>query len=100
MDAVGCKFEQLADGGGAAHDGEFCSPRGQGGIMVRVDPDQTDELIADGAATIVEMRGRPMRGWLRVAPERLGEARELARWVRRGVDYAGSLEPKRSGRSG
>src|SRR5262245_12645553 len=33
MDSVGYKFEELADGGGASHDGEFCSPRGQGGIM-------------------------------------------------------------------
>jgi hypothetical protein len=73
---------------------------GQGGIMVRVDPDQVDELIADGAASIVEMRGRPMRGWLRVEPERLATTPELARWVRLGVAYAGSPEPKRSGRSG
>jgi hypothetical protein len=33
MDSAGCKFEELADGGGVSHDGEFCSARGQGGIM-------------------------------------------------------------------
>lgn len=45
---------------------------GEGGIMVRVEPQRTDELTAGGEATILEMRGRPMRGWLRVAPRAPG----------------------------
>lgn len=67
---------------------------GQGGIMVRVDPGASDELVASGDADLVEMRGRPMRGWLRVAPERLRTRQQLARWVDLGVGYARSLPPK------
>jgi hypothetical protein len=70
------------------------SASGQGGVMVRVDRARSDELISTTAAQPVEMRGRPMRGWLRVAPEHLRTRRELAKWVRAGVSYARSLPAK------
>ena len=68
---------------------------GQGGIMVRVDPGQSDSIVASSKAYPAEMRGRPMAGWLRVAPEDVRTQRQLAKWVKLGVGYAGSLAPKR-----
>lgn len=68
---------------------------GQGGVMVRVDPTQTETLVASTDAHIVEMRGRPMNGWLRVAPEHLQTHRHLSDWVQRGISYARSLPAKR-----
>jgi hypothetical protein len=68
---------------------------GQGGILVRVDPAQSDELVATTRAEPMEMRGREMRGWLRVAPEDLGTRDELSRWVELGTGYARSLPAKR-----
>jgi hypothetical protein len=64
---------------------------GQGGILVRVDPEESDELVATTSAQPMEMRGRSMRGWLRVDPEDEGE---LANWVEHGVAYAQSLPAK------
>jgi TfoX/Sxy family transcriptional regulator of competence genes len=68
---------------------------GQGGLLVRVDPDESDALVASGKAQLMEMRGRSMRGWLRVEAGEVRTARELAKWVERGVGYARSLPPKR-----
>jgi TfoX/Sxy family transcriptional regulator of competence genes len=68
---------------------------GQGGILVHVDPDETDELVATTSARLMEMRGREMRGWLRVDPEDLGTKRQLAKWVELGVDYAKSLPARK-----
>ena len=68
---------------------------GQGGLMVRVDPADTGALLAKPHARPFEMRGREMRGWLRVDPEGLRTKRQLAAWVTRGVAYAGSLPSKR-----
>jgi TfoX N-terminal domain len=68
---------------------------GQGGILVRVDPAQSDALVATTNARVMEMRGRPMRGWLRVGPEDLRSKRQLARWVELGTTYARSLPVKR-----
>lgn len=70
------------------------SASGRGGIMVRVDPAQSDRLVARSHAHPVEMRGRLMDGWLRVDAEHLRTTRQLSRWVERGVTYAGSLPPK------
>ncbi len=64
---------------------------GQGGLLVRVDPAESAELVAASGAEEMVMRGRSMAGWLRVDP---GED-ELAAWVERGVAYARSLPPKR-----
>jgi TfoX/Sxy family transcriptional regulator of competence genes len=68
---------------------------GQGGILVRVDPDESDELVSATTARPMEMRGREMQGWLRVDAEDLQDARALARWVERGSAYARSLPAKR-----
>ena len=67
---------------------------GQGGLMVRVDPEQTDELAAKPHAGPMVMRGREMQGWLRVADEGVRTKRALEPWVKRGVAYARSLPPK------
>jgi|ERR671922_2885882 TfoX/Sxy family transcriptional regulator of competence genes len=68
---------------------------GQGGILVRVDPEQSDQLVATTNAQLMEMRGRKMKGWLRVATEDVPTKRQLAKWVGLGTAYAGSLPAKR-----
>ena len=67
---------------------------GQGGLMVRVDPGDTAALLAKPHARPFEMRGRAMKGWLRVDPEGVRTKRQLEPWVKRGVAYARSLPPK------
>jgi TfoX/Sxy family transcriptional regulator of competence genes len=71
------------------------SVSGQGGLLLRVDPSETDELLEKRHAAAFEMRGRSMQGWLRVEPEGVSTKRQLEAWVRRGVAYARSLPSKR-----
>ena len=68
---------------------------GQGGLMVRVEPEETDALLEKPHARPFEMRGREMQGWLRVDAEGLRTKRQLESWVKRGVAYARSLPPKK-----
>jgi TfoX/Sxy family transcriptional regulator of competence genes len=68
---------------------------GQGGILVRVDPGEAGELVAKTPAQLMEMRGRSMRGWLRVDAEYVAGEDELAEWVGRGMAYARSLPAKK-----
>jgi hypothetical protein len=68
---------------------------GQGGILVRVDPAESDGLVAATNARTMEMRGREMRGWLRVEADDVGTTQQLAEWVERGTAYARSLPAKR-----
>jgi TfoX/Sxy family transcriptional regulator of competence genes len=68
---------------------------GQGGVLVRVDPDESESLVETTTARFMEMRGRSMRGWLRIDAEDVGTKRELKKWVERGTTYARSLPAKR-----
>jgi hypothetical protein len=67
---------------------------GQGGLLVRIDPQESEKLVATGKARPMEMRGRAMRGWLRVDSEHVATKRALGQWVDRGTSYARSLPPK------
>jgi TfoX/Sxy family transcriptional regulator of competence genes len=68
---------------------------GQGGLLVRVDPAHSDELVAATGARPMVMRGREMAGWLRVEADDVAGDGELAAWAERGTAYARSLPPKR-----
>jgi TfoX/Sxy family transcriptional regulator of competence genes len=67
---------------------------GQGGILVRVDPDESGALVAKTPARVAEMRGRELPGWLRVDTDDVRTKRQLAAWVERGTSYARSLPAK------
>ncbi len=68
---------------------------GQGGLLVRADPETSDELLAASGVRPMEMRGRQMRGWLRVDDEVVRTKRQLETWVQVGLGYARSLPAKR-----
>ncbi len=68
---------------------------GQGGLLVRADPESSDDLLRSTGVRLMEMRGRQMQGWLRVDTEAVRTKRQLEKWVRLGVGYARSLPAKR-----
>ena len=70
---------------------------GQGGLLVRVDPDEGESLVDGATVEPMVMRGRELSGWLRVAESAVDADADLARWVRRGVGHARSL-PAKAGR--
>jgi TfoX/Sxy family transcriptional regulator of competence genes len=67
---------------------------GQGGVLVRVDPARSESLVATTNASLMEMRGRRMEGWLRVDTDDVRTKRQLAKWVGLGATYARSLPRK------
>ena len=71
------------------------SASGQGGLLVRVDPAETDAALKRQHVSLMEMRGRTMDGWLRVAPEGAKTKRQLEPWVKRSLSYVTTLPPKR-----
>jgi TfoX N-terminal domain len=71
---------------------------GHGGLLVRVDPAETESLVDGEQVTPMVMRGREMRGWLRVDPAAVGADGQLEQWVARGVTYARSLPARSAGR--
>ncbi|MGI8429467.1 MAG: TfoX/Sxy family protein [Solirubrobacteraceae bacterium] len=70
------------------------SVAGRGGLMLRVGPSAAQDALARAHTEQVEMRGRPMPGWIRIAPEGVKTNRQLSAWVHRGVEFARTLPPK------
>ena len=68
---------------------------GQGGVLVRVGPTQSDALVARTKASVAEMRRRQMPGWLRVSSDDVRTKPQLTKWVTLGTAFARSLPPKR-----
>jgi len=64
-----------------------------GAVLARVGPAHADALIGEGVEPMI-MRGREMRGWLRVAPDAVAADANLAAWVARGVAFVRSPEAK------
>jgi TfoX/Sxy family transcriptional regulator of competence genes len=75
-------------------DGNMAVAVSSRGLLVRVGADAADAALARPGAQQMEMRGRPMRGWIRVEEPSLATKRQLAPWVRRGVDFARTLPAK------
>jgi hypothetical protein len=98
--------EQLADQDGVSEKAMFgglafllhgnmaVSAFSRGGLMVRVGPDAIDEALSRAHTEAIQMRGRPMPGWVHVAAEGLKTKRQIAAWVRRAMDFTGTLPPK------
>jgi TfoX/Sxy family transcriptional regulator of competence genes len=64
-------------------------------LIVRLDPPQAEELRAsEPGARPMDFTGRPMRGWLYVAPEAIAEDENLETWVGRAENFASSLPAK------
>jgi TfoX/Sxy family transcriptional regulator of competence genes len=67
---------------------------GQGGLLVRCDPADSDSILSSSKAKLMVMRGRAMSGWLRVSTTDVQSDEKLSHWVALGTRYAASLPPK------
>jgi TfoX/Sxy family transcriptional regulator of competence genes len=70
------------------------SASSRGGLLLRVDPEDSETFLAEQHVEPFEMRGSSMRGWLRVDPAGLDSDEVLQRWVDVGVARARALPAK------
>ena len=74
--------------------GNMCCCVTEHGLMVRVGPDGYEDALAQPHARVMDLTGRPMRGWVLVEPEGLASDAMLGRWVEQGAEFAGTLPAK------
>lgn len=75
-------------------DGRMAVAASDGGLLLRVDPRRTDELVVVPGVARFVMRGRELDGWLWVGAEVVATDEALREWVAHGVAYVASLPPK------
>jgi TfoX/Sxy family transcriptional regulator of competence genes len=64
-----------------------------GGLLMRAEDDEWEALLAQPHVGPFVMRGRELRGWVRVSEEAVTEDEDLKRWVETGADLARALPP-------
>ena len=74
--------------------GKMCCCVTDRGLMVRVGPEGYEEALTLPHAGVMDMTGRPMRGWVLVDPAGLESRTNLAEWVSRGATFAATLPAK------
>jgi len=71
-----------------------CGVHGQE-MIVRIDPEKTDQTLGERHTRAFDLTGRAMKGWILVAPDGLSNDAALAKWVRTSANYAATLPGKR-----
>ncbi len=75
-------------------DGNMCCCVTEHGLMVRVGPDAYEDALSQPYAGVMDLTGRPMRGWVLVQIEGLASDPVLCRWVAQGAEFAATLPAK------
>ncbi|MGC2239939.1 MAG: TfoX/Sxy family protein [Acidimicrobiia bacterium] len=63
-------------------------------LMVRIDPADQEVTLARPGVRLFGITGRPMRGWILVAPAATESDEDLTGWIDTGVDFATGLPAK------
>lgn len=63
-------------------------------LMVRVGPDAWEKSLSLAHARVMDFTGKPMRGYVYVAPKGIDTAAKLRRWIERGLAFVDTLPPK------
>lgn len=63
-------------------------------LIVRVGSLQSQAALARPHTKVFDMTGRPMAGWVKIAPDGFASEQDLKDWIKQGMEYALSLPPK------
>ena len=75
--------------------GNMCVGIHKDELIVRIDPDDTDAALAKPYTRVFDLTGRPMKGWILVAPKGIATSAQLKKWISIAAKYAGALPPKK-----
>lgn len=63
-------------------------------MIVRVGPENYDQALKKPHTRVFDFTGRPMKGWVMIAPEGYESDEDLKYWIEQGVSFAQSLPKK------
>jgi TfoX/Sxy family transcriptional regulator of competence genes len=77
------------------HNGHMFVGTAKGDLMVRVGPERHAHALAQPHARPMDFTGKPMQGYVFVAPNGFSEDKDLERWVRRALSFVATLPAKK-----
>jgi TfoX/Sxy family transcriptional regulator of competence genes len=75
-------------------DGNMCCGVHGDDLILRLAPERAEDAQADPNVRVFDLTGRPMKGWVLIAPSGIEADDELRSWVGQGVAFARSLPAK------
>ena len=63
-------------------------------LIVRLGPDEGEEVLRQPHVKEFDITGRPMKGWVLVGPEGVEDDEQLTAWIERALWFAGTLPAK------
>ena len=64
-------------------------------LMVRVGPEQYDDVLSMKHARVMDITGKPMKGFIFVHEEGFRDLKQLKKWIELGLNFTASLPPKK-----
>jgi hypothetical protein len=78
--------------------GMCCAVSGRGGLLVRVGPQVREWILGEPHVRPVAMRGRTVKGFVRIDPEGYRTDAALRKWITFGLEFVATLPAEGSGR--
>lgn len=73
-----------------------CSVSARGGLLIRVGAAAHETALGKAHVSAIQMRGRDVTGFVRVAPEGYRTAAALKKWIKLSLDFVATLPAKSS----
>ena len=80
--------------------GHMCCGTLKDDLVVRVGPGRYEQALTQPHARPMDFTGKPLRGFVFVGPGGYKTAASLAKWIRWGVEFAGTLPEKHKRKPG
>jgi TfoX/Sxy family transcriptional regulator of competence genes len=94
LDGVSFVEKKMFGGIGFLLNGNMACGVNKDNLIVRVDPEKQDALLKKSHAKPFDLTGKPMKGWMLVEADGVKTDKQLSAWVREGVKFASTLQPK------
>jgi TfoX/Sxy family transcriptional regulator of competence genes len=92
--AAGLAEKRMFGGLAFMVDGNMCCGVHRADLILRLPPERTEEALKEPHVRVFDMTGRPMKGWVLIAPDGVASDDDLISWVGRGLEFAKSLPAK------
>ena len=93
-----CRETRMFGGFGYLLQGNMCVGIYKDFLIVRVGPEIAQKLLQTPHVSPMDITGKPMKGWAKVAPEGTAEDEDLAKLCGYAVDFVATLPAKKKAR--
>lgn len=90
----GIEEKKMFGGIGFLVNGNMCVGVWKDSLIVRLDPDECDDALKEPYVKEFDITGRPMKGWLLVAPAGVAADEQVHAWLKRAIQFVKQLPAK------